>query len=141
MLSAVIDLERLLPQALEALLRATGATSGCSFTYKAAATPILHTLIGSEDNLHAEKLADVISHGLPATSGFCLPGSHLWERLLDQRLPPPPKVIDEEVRRAACMLRRANRSIGPDAARGHLETARAPGQPGAAAVPGRTPGS
>jgi hypothetical protein len=45
----------------------------------------------------------------------------LWERLLDQRLPPPPKVIDEDVRRAACMLRRANRSIGPEAAREHLE--------------------
>jgi hypothetical protein len=45
----------------------------------------------------------------------------LWERLLDQRLPPPPKVIEGDVRLAACMLRRANRSIGPDAAQEHLE--------------------
>jgi hypothetical protein len=45
----------------------------------------------------------------------------LWERLLDQRLPPPPKVIDEEIRLAACMLRRADRAMGPGAAREHLQ--------------------
>ncbi len=40
-----------------------------------------------------------------------------WERLLDERLPPPPPPISSEIKQAACLLRRANRSINPDEAR------------------------
>ncbi|MCP4654602.1 MAG: hypothetical protein GY856_04180 [bacterium] len=40
-----------------------------------------------------------------------------WERLLDERLPPPPTPISQEVRLAACMLRRADRSINGERAR------------------------
>lgn len=34
-----------------------------------------------------------------------------WERLLDGRLPPPPPSIENDIRQAACMLRRADRSM------------------------------
>lgn len=41
----------------------------------------------------------------------------LWERLLDGRVPPEPKRIPEAVMRAACLLRRVDRSINCEAAR------------------------
>jgi hypothetical protein len=43
-----------------------------------------------------------------------------WERLVDERIPPPETPIEEEVVRAACDLRRANRSLGPRDARQQL---------------------
>ena len=44
-----------------------------------------------------------------------------WERLLDGRLPPPPPPIPEELRRAACMIRRTDRSVNCERARELLE--------------------
>ena len=43
-----------------------------------------------------------------------------WERLLDERLPPPPVRIGDDIRLAACMLRRQDRSLNADGARTHL---------------------
>lgn len=44
-----------------------------------------------------------------------------WERLLDERQPPPPKpAIADEIVRAARNLRRNDRSMSTDTARGHL---------------------
>lgn len=44
-----------------------------------------------------------------------------WERLLDERLPPPPaNRVRDDVRLAACMLRRADRSMNTETARTHL---------------------
>ena len=39
-----------------------------------------------------------------------------WERLLDERLPPPPVRIGDDIRLAACMLRRQDRSLNADGA-------------------------
>ncbi|MCP3963115.1 MAG: hypothetical protein GY719_35190 [bacterium] len=44
-----------------------------------------------------------------------------WERLLDGRLPPPPPPIADDIRLAACMLRRADRSVNCARARDLLE--------------------
>jgi hypothetical protein len=44
-----------------------------------------------------------------------------WERLLDGRLPPPPPPIPDDIRLAACMIRRTDRSVNTETARGHLE--------------------
>ncbi len=43
-----------------------------------------------------------------------------WERLLDERVPPPADRVPEAVRVAACMLRRVDRSMNAETARGHL---------------------
>jgi len=40
-----------------------------------------------------------------------------WERLLDRRLPPVPAKVPEEIGRAACLLRRADRAVSCDRAR------------------------
>ena len=45
-----------------------------------------------------------------------------WERLLDGRLPPPPVPIPDEIRQAACWLRRADRSVNCERARALLAT-------------------
>lgn len=44
-----------------------------------------------------------------------------WERLLDERLPPPTPPIDDEVKHAACLLRRMDRSVNGERARSVLE--------------------
>jgi len=44
-----------------------------------------------------------------------------WERLLDGRLPPPPPPLPDDIRLAACMLRRADRSVNCERARDLLE--------------------
>ncbi len=43
-----------------------------------------------------------------------------WERLLDERVPPPKPRIPETVLNAACILRRLDRSMNTETARGHL---------------------
>jgi hypothetical protein len=43
-----------------------------------------------------------------------------WERQLDGRIPPPPTRIPDEVRSAACLLRRVNSTILCEEARKHL---------------------
>jgi len=43
-----------------------------------------------------------------------------WERQLDGRLPPPPAPIPADICQAACMLRRMDRSVNAETARGHL---------------------
>ena len=40
-----------------------------------------------------------------------------WERLLDERLPPPPTRIPEEIRVAACLVRRTDRGINAEGTR------------------------
>ena len=44
-----------------------------------------------------------------------------WERLLDERLPPPPRRIPETVRQAACLLRRVDARLDTEAARSLLK--------------------
>jgi hypothetical protein len=44
-------------------------------------------------------------------------GAPGWESLLDERVPPDPVRIGDAVRKAACLLRRANPGINCDAAR------------------------
>lgn len=43
-----------------------------------------------------------------------------WERLLDTRRPPPQPGLPKEIRDAACELRRADRAMSAEVARGHL---------------------
>ncbi len=43
-----------------------------------------------------------------------------WERLLDARIPPVPDRVAKDVCAAACMLRRADRSINTETAQAHL---------------------
>lgn len=43
-----------------------------------------------------------------------------WERQLDARVPPPPERVPDDVRLAAIMLRRGDRTIRPQVARQHL---------------------
>jgi len=45
-----------------------------------------------------------------------------WERLLDERVPPPHPAVDEHIRKAACMLRRVDPGMNPQVARAHLMT-------------------
>ena len=40
-----------------------------------------------------------------------------WERLVDERLPPPPREIPEVVRKGACLLREQDRSINAERTR------------------------
>lgn len=44
----------------------------------------------------------------------------LWERLVDTRIPPPGARIDESIRKAACLIRRMDRSVNTARAREQL---------------------
>ena len=69
-LSSIIDLERLLPQALDVLLREMGATTGCGFVYKDGVVPSLRALKGPVDNLFGETLVDLLRPGMDVAAGF-----------------------------------------------------------------------
>ena len=87
-LSSLIDLERLVPQALDALLRETGATIGCGFMYKNGATPVLTALKGTSDRLLGEKLAEALWPEMDVASGFVQPSAELSASLLGFELNP-----------------------------------------------------
>jgi diguanylate cyclase (GGDEF)-like protein len=72
-LSSLIDLERLLPQALSALLREVGATTGCSFKCRDGETAVLSSIKGFVDRLLGQRLADALLPGMEVSSGFVQP--------------------------------------------------------------------
>jgi diguanylate cyclase (GGDEF)-like protein len=79
-LSSLIDLERLIPQSLDILLREMGASSGCAFTLKDGVTP---TVVAAR-NLHADtagKLVDILLPELDAVDGLSQPGSQVAKKL------------------------------------------------------------
>jgi diguanylate cyclase (GGDEF)-like protein len=68
-LSSLIDVERLLPQALDALLRETGATQGCGFTLKAGSELNCSVLKALRDDV-AHRLLDQLLAQIDVASGF-----------------------------------------------------------------------
>ena len=84
-LSSLIDLERLVSQALDILLRELGATIGCTFTINGE----VFSLTGLK-NLHAdfaEQLVDVLLPEMDALAGLCQPEGSVVAKLakLQQR--------------------------------------------------------
>lgn len=59
-LSSLIDLERLIPQALDALLREIGATSGCGFTLKPDMSSNLTALRSLRDDVGRQLIQQVL---------------------------------------------------------------------------------
>ncbi len=79
-LSSLIDLERLIPQSLDILLRETGASSGCAFTLKDGATP---TVVATR-KLHADtagKLIEILLPELDGIQGLSQPGPQMAKSL------------------------------------------------------------
>jgi diguanylate cyclase (GGDEF)-like protein len=68
-LSSLIDLERLIPQALDALLREVGATCGCGFTLKADKEPQVSVLRNVRDDF-AGKLFGQVLPRIDVAAGF-----------------------------------------------------------------------
>ena len=80
-LSSLIDLERLIPQSLDVLLREMDASVGCTFTLKNGATP---TLTGSKKMPaeFAEQLIDLLLPQLDGLTGFCQPTEEVTPQLV-----------------------------------------------------------
>lgn len=83
-LSSLIDLTRLLPQALTTLLREMGATTGCGFVYKDGGIPVVMAQQGAADNPFCEQLGNLLRAELAASSGLFQPKARLNKQL--QRL-------------------------------------------------------
>ncbi|MFK5926700.1 MAG: diguanylate cyclase [Desulfuromusa sp.] len=85
-LSSLIDLERLIPQALDILLREMGASIGCAFTLKDGVTPALTGLKNIPAEF-AEPLVDVLLSELEEATGLGQPGGDVAAKLakLQQR--------------------------------------------------------
>lgn len=71
-LSSLIDLDRLLPQALEALLRQVEATVGCGFILQEGLLPYL-TALNNVDSDTAEKLAMTVLPEMDIAAGLSQP--------------------------------------------------------------------
>ena len=80
-LSALIDLERLIPQALDVLLREMKASIGCTFTLKDGVSPTLTGLKNLPAEF-AEQLVDALLPQFDALTGLCQPGGDVSARLL-----------------------------------------------------------
>ncbi len=75
-LSSLIDIERIIPQALDALLRFTKATTGCGFLMKQGLQPYL-TALHNIDADSAEKLALTLLPAMDEADSFCQPEAEL----------------------------------------------------------------
>jgi len=80
-LSSLIDLELLIPQSLDILLREMGGSVGCSFTLKNGATP---SLVGLKElpAEFAEQLVMTLLPQLDESTGLCQPGGDVAAKLL-----------------------------------------------------------
>ncbi len=80
-LSSLIDLDHLIPQALEVLLREMNASIGCSFTLKDGVSATLAELKNLPAEC-AEQLIDTLLPQFDAMTGLCQPGDAISARLL-----------------------------------------------------------
>jgi len=80
-LSSLIDLERLISQALDVLLREMDASIGCTFTLKGGVTPSL-TGIKNLPAEFAEQLIDVLLPQLDGLTGLCQPDGEVATQLM-----------------------------------------------------------
>lgn len=80
-LSSLIDLERLIPQALDVLLREMQATIGCTFTLKDGVSPTLTGLKNLPAEF-AEQLVDTLLPQFDALTGLCQPDGDFSAKLL-----------------------------------------------------------
>lgn len=87
-LSSIIDLERLLPQALDVLLREMGASSGCGFVCKEGAVPSVRAIRGPGDGLFGEKLVELLLPVMNVAAGFYQPNDEIHQQLLELKLSP-----------------------------------------------------
>ena len=79
-LSSLIDLERLIPQALDALLREMGGSTGCGFTLKSENRSSA-TIVKGISRKQADRLVDLVIPGMEDATGLCQPGNSLQEIL------------------------------------------------------------
>ena len=79
-LSSLIDLDRLIPQAFEVLLRETRASIGCTFTLKDGVTPTL-TEVKNIPSEFADQLVAVLLSQLDAAVGFSQPTADVADKL------------------------------------------------------------
>jgi len=80
-LSSLIDLERLIPQSLDVLLREMGASVGCTFTLKNGVTPIL-TGVKKMTAEFAEQLVDLLLPQLDGLTNLCQPNKEVTPQLV-----------------------------------------------------------
>lgn len=85
-LSSLIDLERLIPQALDVLLREMNTTVGCAFVLKDGATPCVAGLKNLPADF-AEELIDILLPELDVSQGLSQPQGQVGKKLskLQQR--------------------------------------------------------
>ena len=81
-LSSLIDLDRLIPQALDVLLREMGASVGCSFTLKDGVVPSLSGFKNLSTEL-AEQLIDILLPQLDGSPSLCQPGGDVAVKLAE----------------------------------------------------------
>lgn len=79
-LSSLIDLERLIPQALDVLLREMGGGAGCGFTVKNYADPDI-TMLKGIGRRRAEQLVDLVMPEMDVATGLCQPNGDLQKAL------------------------------------------------------------
>ncbi|WP_321370610.1 diguanylate cyclase domain-containing protein [uncultured Desulfuromusa sp.] len=79
-LSTVIDLEILVPQALDVLLREMGASSGCAYALKNGVTPTVTTLKNIPVEF-AEQMVDVLLPQIDELTGLEQPGEDFADQL------------------------------------------------------------
>ncbi|NOY13774.1 MAG: diguanylate cyclase [Deltaproteobacteria bacterium] len=71
-LSSLIDLERLIPQALDVLIREIGAVGGCGFTFKAGMHPNVSVLRNLRDDVAGRLLERLLPQLSDAAASFPL---------------------------------------------------------------------
>ena len=89
-LSSLIDMERLLPQALEILVREMDASTGCVFTLKDGVSPVIADLINVPSEL-SEWLIELLLPQFEEAKGLCQPDIKLAVNL--EKLQQQPEQI------------------------------------------------
>lgn len=106
-LSALIDLERLIPQSLENLMRETGAVQGCAFVLKGGLTPCLAGSRGMTTDA-AEALIDDLLTAFEAAADLKKAQTGIESALVRIERPPEPLWIlplsDNEVLKGGIVL-------------------------------------